>query len=332
MRKTEPARLANELRGELDWIAMKCLEKDRTRRYESASGLARDVERYLHDETVEACPPTKRYRLGKFLRKHRAGVLTTAALVGLLLTGVAVSTWQAVRATVAEADAKEKEGQAIANEQKALAAAAAERSAKQEAQAAAEAEKIAKEAEAAERKQAEAAANLLESVFRGLDPNAEEKGGLPLVEQLVAQLDVAAASLDVEYAGQPLVRAKLRDTMGTTQRGLGEAGKAVALHEQALAEFRQHVGPDHPDTLTSMNNLAESYLEAGQLDNALPLSEGTLEKRKAKLGTEHPDTLTSMNSHRRRQAVAGRAGLGSTRANTDLRPSRGIRQSRGVLA
>ncbi len=70
-RHTEPARLAKELRGDLDWIVMKCLEKDRTRRYESASGLARDVERFLGDEAVEAGPPTAGYRLRKFLRRNK---------------------------------------------------------------------------------------------------------------------------------------------------------------------------------------------------------------------------------------------------------------------
>ena len=64
-------RLTRDVRGELDWIVMRCLEKDRTRRYESASGLARDIERHLRDEPVEACPPSTSYRMGKFLRRHR---------------------------------------------------------------------------------------------------------------------------------------------------------------------------------------------------------------------------------------------------------------------
>src|SRR3989442_8302753 len=67
-RKTEPARLSNLVRGEIDWIVMKCLEKDRSRRYDTASGLARDVERYLHDEPVEACPPSAGYKLKKLAR------------------------------------------------------------------------------------------------------------------------------------------------------------------------------------------------------------------------------------------------------------------------
>src|SRR5262249_44392179 len=104
-RQTEPARLTREVRGELDWIVMKCLEKDRPRRYDTVNGLARDVERYLHDEPVEACPPSASYRLRKFLHKHRGGVLMAAALVAALVLGVVVSTWQAVRATHAELEA-----------------------------------------------------------------------------------------------------------------------------------------------------------------------------------------------------------------------------------
>jgi serine/threonine protein kinase len=108
-RRTEPGRLPKLVRGELDWIVMRCLEKDRARRYETASGLARDVERYLADEPVEAGPPGPRYRLGKFARKHRTALVTAAAFATLLVAGVVVSTWQAVRATSAERAAKHSE-------------------------------------------------------------------------------------------------------------------------------------------------------------------------------------------------------------------------------
>jgi serine/threonine protein kinase len=104
-RQTEPAKLTKLVRGELDWIVMKALEKDRTRRYETANGLAMDVQRYLADEPVLACPPSALYRLHKFVRKHRAGATTAAAIVILLLAGIALSAWQAVRATKAEAQA-----------------------------------------------------------------------------------------------------------------------------------------------------------------------------------------------------------------------------------
>jgi serine/threonine protein kinase/WD40 repeat protein len=101
-RKTEPGRLTRLVRGELDWIVMKALEKDRTRRYDSASGLARDLERYLTDEAVEACPPTLGYRARKFARKNRKPLTAAAAFGLLLLGGIAASSWQAIRATRAE--------------------------------------------------------------------------------------------------------------------------------------------------------------------------------------------------------------------------------------
>ena len=72
---TEPARLTKLVRGELDWIVMKCLEKDRNRRYETANGFALDVERYLDDEPVQAVPAPARYRLRKLARKHRSATL-----------------------------------------------------------------------------------------------------------------------------------------------------------------------------------------------------------------------------------------------------------------
>jgi serine/threonine protein kinase len=101
-RQTEPARLTKLVRGEVDWIVMKALEKDRNRRYETANALAMDVQRYLTDEPVQACPPSAWYRLRKVARRHK-GLLTAAAVVFLaLIAGTALATWQAVRATRAE--------------------------------------------------------------------------------------------------------------------------------------------------------------------------------------------------------------------------------------
>jgi WD40 repeat protein/serine/threonine protein kinase len=104
-RKTEPARLARLMRGELDWIVMKCLEKDRSRRYETANGLAHDVERYLADEPVEACPPSSTYRLRKLAGKYKKALATAAAFVALLVAGVVTSTLLAVWAASAEREA-----------------------------------------------------------------------------------------------------------------------------------------------------------------------------------------------------------------------------------
>jgi predicted nucleic acid-binding protein len=89
-RHTDPKKLGQLMRGELDWIVMKALEKERARRYETASSLARDVERYLSDETVQACPPSARYRLRKLVRRHRTAVLTVSLVTMALLLAVVV--------------------------------------------------------------------------------------------------------------------------------------------------------------------------------------------------------------------------------------------------
>jgi WD40 repeat protein/serine/threonine protein kinase len=99
-RKTEPKRLSQLIRGELDWIVMKALEKDRNRRYETASSFAADVQRYLHDEPVQACPPSAGYRFRKFARRNRAALMTAAMIAFTVLMAVAVSSgliWRANR-------------------------------------------------------------------------------------------------------------------------------------------------------------------------------------------------------------------------------------------
>ncbi len=101
-RKSDPGKLSRLFRGDLDWIVMKCLEKDRQRRYETTSGLARDIERYLRDDPVEACPPSLGYRFRKYARRNKVLLTATAAVAVALLLGTTISIWQAFRATEAE--------------------------------------------------------------------------------------------------------------------------------------------------------------------------------------------------------------------------------------
>ena len=86
-RGTEPAKLSKLMKGELDWVVLKALEKDRTRRYDTANGLARDIQRYLADEVVEARPPSAGYRLKKFVRRHKGQVLAASLVLFALLAG-----------------------------------------------------------------------------------------------------------------------------------------------------------------------------------------------------------------------------------------------------
>ena len=104
-RRTDRQKLPKMVKGELDWITMKALEKDRTRRYETASAMAADVQRYLKDEQVEACPPSVTYRLQKYARKHKTAFAMTSMAAALLLFGIVATGWQAVRATHAEGEA-----------------------------------------------------------------------------------------------------------------------------------------------------------------------------------------------------------------------------------
>jgi WD40 repeat protein/serine/threonine protein kinase len=111
-RGLEPRKLSGLLRGELDWIVMKALEKERSRRYETADGLARDVERYLADEPVHAGPPSTAYRLRKLLRRHRAAALVVAAVFLLLVSGIIGTTTGLVRAL----DAEDQAGRSLQKE------------------------------------------------------------------------------------------------------------------------------------------------------------------------------------------------------------------------
>src|SRR5262249_15626645 len=107
-RSAETAKLLHQLKGDLDWIVMKCLEKDRTRRYETANGLASDLKRHLTSEAVVARPPSKLYEFQRLVRRNKAGFAAAAAIILALSAGVVVSAWQAVRARQAEKLAKER--------------------------------------------------------------------------------------------------------------------------------------------------------------------------------------------------------------------------------
>ncbi len=113
-RKVEPAKLTAFVRGEIDWIVMKALDKDRARRYESASSFADDVQRYLSHEPVLACPPSATYRFRKFARRNKVLLATTTTVAAALVLGLIGTTWQSVRATRAERKAVENEQRAIA--------------------------------------------------------------------------------------------------------------------------------------------------------------------------------------------------------------------------
>jgi serine/threonine protein kinase len=284
-RATEPKRLTALVRGELDWIVMKALEKDRNRRYETANGLARDVERYLADEPVEAAAPSAWYRLRKLVHRNK-GPLCAGALVGLALVAGTVA------ATLGWIEARKQREAARENEAKARQAADSEKKAHDQARKRLE--------------QIEKGNEILLAIFADLNIHSVREGNEPLEAVLARRLLRAGEQLEGEVVGNSLAVAALQNCLGTSLMTLGHPQEAVSLYDRARQTREAQLGADHPDTLVSMSNLATGYKAAGKLDLAVPLHEQTLKRRKARLGTDHPDTLNSMNNLASAYRVAGR--------------------------
>src|SRR5262245_60020521 len=230
-RGTEPRKLTGLLRHELDWIVMKALEKDRTRRYETTNGFAADVQRYLAGEAVQAHPPSATYRLRKFVRRHRGQVIAASLVLAALLAGFAGTTIGMIEARRQETEAKKQEGlaraEALAREQ----ARAAEAEQRLAAERGAAAEKAAKEQAQKRLAQIEKGIELLAVMLKEIDPNAEQEGGEPLYVQLRQRAEEAADALDEDKVGDRLAVARLQNILGGTLAGLGSTAKAIVLLE-----------------------------------------------------------------------------------------------------
>ncbi len=283
LRHVEPPRLIHLLRGDLDWLVMKCLEKDRTRRYETANGLALDIRRFLADEPVCAMPPSAGYRFGKFARRNKVALRVTGAIAAVLVTATIVSSWQAIRATRAE---KLAGGRLIESEHaRAEAEASAARAMEAERKATANAT-----AERATRQEAEGISTFMSEVFQSPDPSRDGR-----TITVADTLDKAAKKLETDLADQPARRARLQATLGKTYYSLGLFRQAIPLQEKALEYYRTASGPEHPDTLTLMSSLAASYHQtAGRLHEALELREQLVALRRKVSGPQHRDTLWAM--------------------------------------
>jgi serine/threonine protein kinase/tetratricopeptide (TPR) repeat protein len=288
VRGTEPSRLRRAVRGDLDWIVMKALEKSRTRRYETASGFARDLQRYLDGDAVEACPPSGGYRLRKFIGKHRGAIATASAFAGLLIAGAGISLAMALRATRAEQAARQERDRAIVAESQAKAQ-------EQEARHSAE--------------ESHAVLKFLEDRVLAAARSAGQEGGLGRDVTIRQAVDAAQPRLTATFKHQPMVEAAIRKTLGDTYFYLGEGRKAIRELERAAELLAARLGPDHPRTLTSRNNLAQAFLAAGRHAEAITLLEAIIRAKELKLGADHPETLSSRNN-----LAAGYLAIGRTAA------------------
>ena len=327
-RQTEPSRLGRFVRGDLDWIVMKALAKERQRRYESPIAFSQDIERFLNHEPVSAGPPTAAYRFKKFVRRNRPQVVA-ASLVLLVLVGGIIGT------TLGLFEARRQTAEADRQKQIAIAESLEKDKARQ---AEADQRKKAVEAERLARQEADKALAINEFLTNDLLTQAEPANNAAEDKVTLREvLDRAASKVGERFADQPDVGISLRRTIASTYHGLGAWEKAEAQWQVVLdAERKAHpesahsyhaqselshilrhrgrndaetlamakeaadglartLGNDHHHTLDSMSNLGGAYLAAGKLDRALPVLEETLALLKSKLGPDHPGILTSMS-------------------------------------
>jgi serine/threonine protein kinase len=256
LRRTDVRELTHLLKGDLDWIVMKALEKDRSRRYESASAFAQDIKRHLANEAVVARPPSPGYLLQKLVRRNRAAFAAGAAVTASLIIGLGLSTWLFF---------KERTARKTATEQAA----------------------IAKAVNDFLRNDLLRQAESREQADRGFasQPDLTMKEALRRAGERVGQ----------SFTNQPLVEAAIRSTLGESFSGIGDPHLAVPHLEQARTQRTTILGPHHPDTITSMIGLADAYLATGRRKEALQLYEEVHKSRMANLGPKHPDTLSSMS-------------------------------------
>ena len=248
-RKADPSSLRKELKGDLDWITMRAMAKDRTQRYASASELEADIERYIRHEPVVAGPPSTIYRIRKYIKRHKVGVAAAALVILAILigiTGTSIGLFKAVRA--------EKKARV--------------------------------EAETAQQ-----VSDFLVELFHISDPS-EARGNTITAREI---LDRGAERIETELSEQPLIQARLMDTMGMVYRNLGLYDGASSLLEQALNKRRQALGKDDLVVSKSLHSLGTLVYAKGDFSQAEKLFREALEIKRKFLGDENIEVAEVLN-------------------------------------
>ncbi len=272
-RNTEPARLSGLVRGDLDWIAMKALEKDRSRRYQTANALAVDLRHFLQDEPVTASPPSAGYRLRKFIRRNRIMATASAGIALAIVIGAAVSTlgWMEAHRQfkiASEAESKQREARELAETRL---------------------------------KQVESGITVLSNVFRDLTPGTaddvdDNTDQRDLRIALANRLEGAARQIQTENMGDPLGIARLQYQLGISLLELKQAARAREVFTQSLAVLQRELGAEHLETLNCLDRLALCLQQEGKRNEALELFQKVLESKRRTIGESHLDSLATGNN------------------------------------
>jgi len=291
-RRTEPTALIRQVRGDLDWITMKALEKDRIRRYGSPSELAADIDRFLHHQPIVARPPSTVYKAKKFVRRHRVGV-GVASTIALLLVAFSVTTAIQARRIARERDRANQEAETsrqvsefltglfkVSNPSEALGNSITAREILDKG-----AESITRELQGQPLVQGKLM-NTMGYVYESL--------GLydPAQKLLETALDIRTKDLGPD---DPDVATTLSDLAAVVWRK-GDFTKAETLHKQALAIREKRFGRDSEEAATSLHNLGTLYWNQGNYEESRRLCERALAIREKVLGPEHADVASTLNS------------------------------------
>ncbi|HKQ37510.1 MAG TPA: serine/threonine-protein kinase [Verrucomicrobiae bacterium] len=268
-------KLMQTVKGDLDWIVMKCLEKERSRRYETVNGLAADLLRHLKTEPVVARPPNRWYEFQKTVRRHRFGFAAVAAVMLALLVGAIISSWQAFRATRAEREQNRLRQQAEANQKKA-------------------------ETEAAKSAQV---ARFLKDMLVGTESSVALGRDTKLLREI---LDKTADRVGKELANQPEVEAELYVTLGYTYFELGEWAKSEVMQREALAIFRKLLGDESRKVAITMNDVAINLCQERKWAEAESMYREALAIYMKTSGAESLDVTWPLNNLGNVLADAGR--------------------------
>jgi serine/threonine protein kinase len=252
-RGTELGQLVTLLKGDLDWITLKALEKDRERRYGTPSALGTDLDRYLENQPVEARPASAVYRLRKYVRRHAVGVAVASGAAVLLIAFAVMQSAELRRIT-------------------------------------------------RERDRADRITEFMTSMFKVSDPS-EARGNSITAREI---LDKSSKEIDASLAGDSELQAEMMETMGEVYWSLSLYSQAQPLFQKALDTRRRLLGPEHPDTLTTMEHLARTLERLGHYPEAEKLARESFEIRNRVLGPDHPDTIASKHSIANLALVEGR--------------------------